>query len=249
MAKKNRVVANAARVERAARAAAAMREQQQRERRRRNLMVGAVVVGVVVIVLVGFLLSRAMDTTGDVDAPATGSEFGVTIGPKDAPHTLVVYEDFLCPFCGQFESRTRDDLASLAGQGKVQVEYRPFNFLSENGTYSARSAGAFSVVLDQAGPDAAKKFHDLLYDNQPDEKGPFPDDHKLVDLAVQAGATRSKVEQPILNHDWTHWVNRATQSALNAGVRATPTLVLDGKVYQNGRTIDELADNLLGEIG
>ncbi len=41
-------------------------------------------------------------------------------------------------------------------------------------TTRSRSAEAFTVVLDSSGPDVAKKFHDLLYENQPERAGPVP---------------------------------------------------------------------------
>jgi protein-disulfide isomerase len=242
MSKKNRAT------DRTARAAAAMAEQRRNESRRRNLMVGGVVGAVLVIVVVGFLISRSLDTTTHVSAPAAGSEFGLTIGPDNAPNEVVIYEDFLCPFCGQFESKSRDDLAQLADDGKVQVEYRPFNFLTETGDYSARAAGAFSIVLDKSGAVVAKKFHDLLYENQPDESGPFPSNDDLVKLAVQAGASESDVKTPIEQNAGKAWVTKATQSALDAGVRETPTILLNGKSFQDGTTVDDLAANLIKKL-
>ncbi|MFC7493924.1 MULTISPECIES: DsbA family protein [unclassified Nocardioides] len=243
MSKKNR--AN----DRAARAAAALEEQQRQERRRRNTMVGAVVVGILVIVLAGWLLSRSLDTTEDVDAPAAGSEFGLTIGPDDAPNSIVIYEDFLCPYCGELERATSDDLTRLAGEGKVQVEYRPFNLLSSLGDYSARSAGAFSIVLEKSGPEVAKEFHDLLFENQPSESGPFPDSSELADLAVEAGADEADVRSAIENDEGSAWVERATSAALDdSGVQSTPTVLLNGEVFTEGRTIDDLAEALVDQV-
>jgi protein-disulfide isomerase len=239
MSKKNRET------DRTARAAAAMAEQRRQESRRRNLMIGGVVLAVLAVVVLGFFISRSLDTTSDVSAPAAGSSYGVTIGPDDAPNEVVVYEDFLCPYCGEFESKTRTDLAQLAADGKVQVEYRPFNLL---GDYSARAAGAFSIVLDKSGPDVAKKFHDLLYENQPSESGPFPDDSDLVTLAVQAGAKEADVKAPIEANEGADWVDRATKAAEKAGVTGTPTILLNGKVFQDYRTSDELASNLLAAL-
>jgi protein-disulfide isomerase len=243
MSKKNR--AN----DRASRAAAALREQQREEARRRNLMIGGVVLVLLVAIIGGFLIVRSQDTTTAVAAPATGSRYGVTVGPASAPHDVVIYEDFLCPYCGELEATTRDDLARLASEGKVRVEYRPFELLSTLGTYSARSAGAFSIVLEKSGPAVAKKFHDLLYENQPDEKGPFPDNAALVKLAVQAGAQESAVKSAIEGDDNSHWVTQATQAALDAGVRSTPTVLLDGKVFQDGRTMQEIGQNLVKKVG
>ncbi|CAI9408588.1 DsbA family protein [Nocardioides sp. T2.26MG-1] len=243
MSKKNRPVG------RTERAAAAVRELQQQERRRRNLMVGGVVVALLVIVLGGYFLARGLDTSDDVAAPDAGSgDYGLTIGPADAPHEVVIYEDFLCPYCGELEKASRTDLAQLAADGKVQVEYRPYNLLSSIGDYSARSAAVFAVVLDTSGPDAAKKLHDLLYEHQPSESGPFPSDDDLIKLAVEAGADEAAVRKGIEDGDGADWVTAATTAAQDAGVRGTPTVLLDGKVFQDGRTMDEMASKLIDKL-
>jgi protein-disulfide isomerase len=245
MSKKNRAT------DRAARAAAAIAEQRRQERRRRNLMVGGVVIGLVLIVAAGFLISRSLDNSTDVDAaaPSSSSEYGVTIGPDDAPNKLVIYEDFLCPFCGELEKRTHEELAQLAADGNVQIEYRPFNLLSTIGDYSERSAGAFSIVLDKSGSDVAKKFHDLLYENQPSESASsFPDNSQLAAWAVEAGAKESDVRGPIEANDGKAWVTKATRAASDAGVQSTPTILLNGEVFQDGRTVDDLANNLIAKL-
>ena len=243
MSKKNRAS------DRAARAAAAIAEQQARGRRRRNLMVGGVVGALVLIVLVGWLLTRSLDTTGDVAAPAAGSDARSDDRPGRTRRTRsIIYEDFLCPFCGEFERASRDDLAKLAADGKVQVEYRPFNLLSHIGDYSERSTAALAVVLDASGADVAKKFHDLLYEDQPSESGPFPSDADLVKLAVKAGADEADVADAIERGEGKAWVERATQAALDAGVRGTPTILLDGEVFPDGRTPQLLAENLVDRL-
>lgn len=242
MSKKNRTN------DRAGRAAAARAEQERQERRRRNLMVGGVVGVILLIVLGGFLLSRSIDSTTDVDAPAAGSKFGLTIGPDDAPHKVVIYEDFLCPYCADLEDASREGLTELAADGKVQVEYRPFNWLAGYGDYSGRAAGAFSIVLDKSGADVAKKFHDLLYENQPSEKGPFPSDEELADLAVEAGAKDADVREAIVNNQGQEWVEKATKSAKATGLQGTPTVLLDGEVFQDGRTVEDLAENLIAKL-
>ena len=243
MSKKNRPV------DRAERAAAAMRQQQQWERRRRNLMVGGVVAALLVIVIGGFFLSRGLDTSGDVSAPGAGQgEHGVALGPADAPHAVVIYEDFLCPYCGELEAASRADLDRLAADGKVRVEYRPFNLLSRLGDYSERSTAVFGIVLDTSGPEVAKKLHDLLYENQPSESGPFPTDDDLVALAVEAGADEADVRRGLEDGSGEDWVSAATQAALATGLDGTPTVLLDGKVFTDGRTMDDLASNLVDKL-
>ncbi len=222
MSKKNRAE------DRAARAAEARAAQQRAERRRTIRMATIVAVGMALVILAGFLLTRALDTSTDVSAaPAGASEHGVTVGDSDAPHTVVVYEDFLCPFCGELEAATRDDFERLAEEGELLVEYRPFNLLERISDYSPRAVNAFAVVLEESGPEVAKRYHDLLFDNQPSESGPFPDNQDLLDLAVEAGAEEDAVSEGILEVTMRDWVDDATAAAIEAGVQGTPTVILD----------------------
>ena len=241
MSKKNRET------DRATRAAAALKAQQREERRRRNLMVGGVIAALLVIVGAGFLLSRSLDTTEDVDAPAAGSEFGLTIGSKDAPHEVIIYEDFHCVHCADFEAHSEEGLAELAADGSVLVEYRPINFLSD---YSARTANAFKVVLDESGPEVAKKFHDLVFEHYNEAAGSREglDNDKIIDLAVEAGADEDAVRPGIEDMAQRDWVEDATSAAQEAGVTGTPTILLDNEVFQDGSSAEELADNLIKRL-
>ena len=228
------------RAERAERAAELLREQRARERRRN--LVTAAVVGLVLVALVvaGILISRG----GELDASEAGaSDYGVTIGDPGAPHSMVVYEDFLCPACGGFEEESGERLAELADAGEVYVDYRPFVLLSSFGDYSARATEAFGVVLAESGPEVAKEFHDLLFADQPEEGADsYPDADWLVAKAVEAGADEAAV-RPGIEAGEGDFSEGATAEAVAANVNRTPTVILDGESFTG--TVDEL----LAEIG
>ena len=241
--------------QRAAKAAALRAEQQKREQRRRLITIVAVLAAMVLIVGGAVLVSKLQKDKQEQDIEnavqdAGSSEHGVTVGPDDAPHTIVIYEDFLCPYCGELEKQTHEKLQELADDGKVQVEYRPFNLLggSDPDSYSVRSLNAFAAVLDAAGAKDAKVMHDLLYANQPSESGPFPSDDDLLDLAVQAGASEDEVKDDIENGGQMDWVTAATSAAQKAGVNSTPTVLLDGKLYTDFSSIDDLASGLIKAV-
>lgn len=238
---------------RAQKAAAERAAQAKREARRRFLTIGGVVLAMVLIIGGSVLYSVAQKNENDqklADAASGRSDYGVTIGEEDAPRKVVIYEDFLCPYCGELEEQTRDDLAQLAADGKVFVEYRPFDLLSQAfGDYPIRAASAFSVVLEKSGPEVAKKFHDLLFENQPSESDPDSvSNDDLVELAVEAGATEADVADDIRNVSNKDWVAKATAEAQAAGVQGTPTVILDDEVFTDGRTIDEQAENLIAAL-
>ena len=235
---------------RAERAAAALKEKERRERRRQILTAIGVVVAIALVVGAGFLINSMRDDTKETAGkiPPPGSQYGLTIGSADAPHQVVVYEDFLCPICGEFEAAGHEQLEQLADQGKVQIEYRPFILLDGLGPYSSRATMVWSLVLQQDGPDVAQKFHDLLFANQPSEQGPFPSQADVVTLAGQAGADTTKLQAAIDSGAGVDWPVSATQSAESLGVDSTPTVTLDGEPFTNGRTAADLATNLIKAV-
>lgn len=257
---------------RAATAAEERRRSARAQRRREWLIVGSVV-AVVAAMIIGALLltgSGSSPLGGDDDeataqtdgptptvaeAPADDpdaglvaevtDEGGIAFGDPAAPHRVVVYEDLICPFCGQLEATIGDDLAALIDAGDAVVEYRALNFLSRFGPYSLEAANAIAVVLDTTGPGAARRMHDLLFAEQPSESGPQPDADWLVERAVEAGAEESAVRPGIESVQFGGWVNRSTNAASEAGISSTPTVLVDGEPVTDGSTIDELAASIL----
>ena len=66
---------------------------------------------------------------------------GFALGKKDAPLTLVVYEDFQCPFCLRyttaFESMLVEDYVK---PGKLRIEFRNLPILGPESVAAARGA-------------------------------------------------------------------------------------------------------------
>jgi protein-disulfide isomerase len=225
------------------RAAAIRAEQDRKERRRRTAVVSAVVVVVLALVLgIGYAVQSRRDTSTAAGTPPTGAiGYAVPAGPDSAPVKVAVYEDFLCPFCGQFEAASRTALEKQVEAGKVQLQYHVLSFLdgSTSTEYSSRAANALAVVLDTSGPEVAKKFHDLLFENQPAEGSAGLSDAKLVSLAVQAGAKASAVQKGIDDRTFGQWVKNVNDQASKDGVNSTPTVKINGKTLKF-TTTDEL---------
>jgi protein-disulfide isomerase len=226
------------------RAAAIQKEQASRERNRKILIVVAVLVVLGVIVTAGVLFSgggeKAAAGPGKLP-PAVASGQTLVVGKNpDAKIKVVVYEDFLCPYCREFESASRKYLQADAAQGKVLVDYRPFHLLPDD--YSTRALTAWAAVLQKGTPKQALAFHDLLYENQPYEAATDkPGTGELTDLAKKAGVTDQAVLDAIGN-DNTAFVSAANAAAQKADVKGTPTVVVNGKVLE-GSSSDQ-ADQL-----
>jgi len=141
----------------AARAAVIRKEQERRERRRRTVVV---VVALAVLAAIGTAVSVYLDRTG---APATAPKgavatYAVPSGPASAPVTVSVYEDFMCPFCGDFEAASRAALQKDVDAGKVQLRYHVLNFLDDRSTSERlRQTSERSIQRWAAGGEAAAR--------------------------------------------------------------------------------------------
>ncbi|UFN45977.1 DsbA family protein [Nocardioides okcheonensis] len=227
------------------RAAEALRQKQAEERRRRLVTIGAVVAAVVVIVGGLTWWQSTRDTTGEaadvVPSVAAGAEadgtpgeidgYGIVIGQADAPTTVTIYEDLQCPACANLEAQLGEPLAAAVDAGDVRLDYRMISFLDRASTneYSSRALNAALAVLDTAGVDAFRAFHDDLYANQPEEGGPGFEDDELIDRAVAAGATESEIRPQVEDKVYEQWIENATDEMSQAGYNSTPTILIDGE--------------------
>ena len=235
---------------RAAKAAELRAAQERAEKRRRLLMIGGV--AALFLLIVGGAILVTVLNQKEVDAPGAGQgEYGVTIGDPDADARGGDLRGLPLPGLRRARGRPATRASPRPRRtARCQVEYRPIAILTRFGDYSVRAANAFKVVLEEAGPEEAKEFHDLLFEDQPAEDDPdshFTDD-ELVDLAVEAGATESDVRDGIEDLAYEDWVNDATEAAIDANVQGTPTIILDGEPFAEGGSYAEIGENLVEAV-
>jgi protein-disulfide isomerase len=238
-----------ARRARTERARAQAEERRKKAKRKERLTRFGLIAGVLVLLVGGYFLVTSLGSDKP-DTPPEGATdtYGLLVGEADAPKEIVIYEDFLCPFCGQLEQTVGDQLDAAVEAGEVSVEYRPLPFLARISDYSPEAANAFAVVLDESGPEVAKEFHDLLFANQPAESGQHPDDDQLVEWAVEAGATEDDVRPGIEDMAFEGWVDAAGDAASDADVDSTPTVLIDGERVE-GQTLADIAEAMVGSAG
>jgi protein-disulfide isomerase len=205
------------------------REKQERERKvRRNVTIGTL--GVVVVALVVLLVAVIVPALWK--KPVASGQYGLTIGAADAPVTMDIYQDFMCPYCGQFERAQSADIKSLVDAGKVKVVFHVMAFLdsSSNGTkYSSRAADAFVTVAKQQ-PSAALAFNTALYTDQPAEGSNGLTDAQIADLARSAGVSDAVIAT-FANQPNADFVVKSNQAAFDEGIQSTPTVKINGTEF------------------
>jgi protein-disulfide isomerase len=139
-------------------------------------------------------------------------------GAADAPTIVVEYGDFECPYCGAAAPVLRRLIESSDGQVKLVFRHFPL--------FTKHPFALTAALAAEASGDLFWAMHDLLFANQS-----RLDDVALASYARRAGADPALVVgeaaqrfRPAIEADY------ATGAA--AGVRHTPTLFVDGRLYQ-----------------
>ncbi|WP_395401668.1 DsbA family protein [Arthrobacter sp. UC242_113] len=173
----------------------------------------------------------------DIPSPAASAPATVTApgaeAEKGKPVKVVLYIDFICPVCKNFEATYNETMTKLRDEGKITVEYRALGFLDTRSTtnYSSRAANAAACVVNES-PEKYAAFVDTLFANQPAEGGAGLSDDELKKLATDVGA--KSIDSCVENKTYRPWVKYATQEAAAIGVSGTPTVLVDGKQWGKG---------------
>ncbi len=242
---------------RSSRAAAAINAQKAAERNR-YLMIGGVVLLVVVLLVVVMAVVLGMNAKPDKNQKATPSiatsaadaggtpaelkDFGIFVGDPEAPKTVTIYEDLQCPACANFEAVVGKPLAAAMDAGDIRIEYRMVGILDRYSTndYSSRALNAALTVLDTAGLEAFRTFHDDLFVSQPAEGGPGFENDELIKRAVAAGADEDKVTKPIEDKAFAQWIVKANDAMSREGYGQTPTVLVDGEEVEQDKVLEEI---------
>ncbi|RFA07237.1 hypothetical protein B7R21_13510 [Subtercola boreus] len=246
-----------------------LREQQRRKdiRNRAILFSGLGVVLIAIVVCVVLIVASSAKPAGP--GPLNMASDGIKISQGNVAETtpalgdgqqptpsatnaagvidIRVYIDYLCPYCGQFESTNLAQIGKWIDSGAATYEVHPLALLdrSSQGTrYSSRSANAAACVANYS-PNNFYDFSALLFSNQPQESTPGLDDPTLQDLAKQAGVgSADQINTCIKDEEFKGWVSDSTTRATTeplpgstlAKVTGTPTVLVDGQQYQGSLT-------------
>ncbi len=228
----------------AAEAAAAARARRQK----RLLTYAGVAAAIVVAIAVGLWVgSQSPDSAeeGSADTSvadgfpeSTRDADGVTMVADDAENPVLVelYVDLQCPACREYESRVADTLEDLVIDGRVELLVHPIAILdgASSTNYSSRAAAAVACAADEG---LFWQYQKLLYAEQPAEGGAGLTDEQLIDLGNQVGLS-AEFEQCVESGTEASWVEEVTNAAREAGVNATPTVLVAGEKLTGGTPED-----------
>jgi len=169
----------------------------------------------------GFEPKGAVVSTIDVD---NGS--AITFNPGLAK-TVDIWEDPQCPVCKYFEDANNEYIDSLIREKKATVRFHVLSFLGDE---SVRAANAsFCAAVENKYID----FHKALYRVQsPLENSGFWSNETLVAIGSKVGITSEKFAKCVNEGQKVDLVKANYDSMPKYGVQGTPTVFIDGKLWE-----------------
>lgn len=213
----------------------------------RNKMIAAVVVVVVIAAAVigGVLYTNhkkqlQANAVIKVDKVAAGYPVKldggvVEAGKSTAPITVNIYEDFICPYCGQSVQASGKQLEKALKEGKIKANFHMLNLLDKHSSPPGYSTRAANAAMAAAKGGHWAQYYSSLYANQPQEGTAGYSTAQLVSLGTRIGLGQSFADA-VRNGTYSKDVMRNTEQAAKKlskmsadGSWGTPTVLRNGK--------------------
>jgi protein-disulfide isomerase len=163
--------------------------------------------------------------------PTSMQQASNTLGDPGAPVKIVEYADFQCPYCVRYWQDTEPQIiAQYVKTGKVLYEYHSVGaFLGDE---SAAAAEAAYCAGDQG---KFWEYRDALFSHWTGENvGDFTND-KLQQYAATIGLDQTGFDNCLSGGKYADRLNQDVIDAQSAGIRATPSFVINGKLIEGAQ--------------
>ncbi|OIK15480.1 thiol-disulfide oxidoreductase [Bacillus sp. MUM 116] len=207
------------------------------------------IIGLIAVCILGFIFLG--NHNKKVEKPASNSKVAIDysgqpfLGKSSAPVSIIEFGDYKCPNCKNFADSVIPVIQKeLVDTGKAKLYFFNDAFINVDSTRAAKFAEA---VYHELGNDTFWKFHELLYKKQPEdskyEKMDVYDKNFLVNTLKEV-TNEKDVNKVVAYFDAKKAdaaFNKDMDYVTKLGVTGTPTILVDGKMFQ-GKTLDDLKD-------
>jgi protein-disulfide isomerase len=157
-------------------------------------------------------------------------------GPEGAPHELVMFGDFQCPYCRAAQAVLARVDDRLGGELRVVFRHLP---IGERHPLAEAAAEASEAAAAQG---AFWEYHDALYAQQ--ER--LTRERALVDIASELDLDGDRIARELEEGAWRDRVARDVASAQASGVRGTPAFFVNGTRHEDAYDAGSLVAALTG---
>ncbi|MFB6265492.1 MAG: thioredoxin domain-containing protein [Candidatus Nanohaloarchaea archaeon] len=200
-------------------------------------------IGIVILLLVagGYGLvstgivqfSTEKGPTGKVTAQGIDVEGEPYIGNASAPVTMVIYEDFQCPYCKQFEQRIVPRVKNdYVEEGKVRIVWKDFAFLGPDSMTAATASQCVWKLTEDS--SVYWDWHKAMFQHQDAENAGWGGKEDVLELTrnvegVDAGEVRKCMDNQAVEDE----VLEDRSNGRSNGVSGTPTVFINGIKVQS----------------
>jgi len=150
-----------------------------------------------------------------------------SLGPANAPITLVEFADFQCPFCRQWEQETYQPLLA-AYPGKIRIVYRDFPLTSIHPN-AMPAAEAAQCAHEQ---NSFWPFHDKLFSSENLSSDVYQQYAQSLNLDM------TKFNDCLTTNKYQQAIQTDSDFATNLGVNSTPTFFINGLAVVGAQPLD-----------
>jgi protein-disulfide isomerase len=151
------------------------------------------------------------------------------LGPADARVTLVEYGDYECPHCGALHPVIQ--AARKAFGGNLRFAFRHFP-LGSSHPHALAAAKAAAAAAEQG---RFWEMHDRLYERQDRLT-----DEELLRHARKLGLDLGRFQRDLASREVEARIREDLASAAQSGATGTPSLFINGELYQGSFERDEV---------
>ncbi len=189
-----------------------------------------------ILLMSGCLVKSSGSSSNIVDSRTIDISSSYYEGKEDAPVTIVVFDDFQCPYCEKFFSGALPNIRSnYIDTGKVKFVFKHFPLSFHQ--YAEKAAEAAECAGEQG---KFWEMHDKLYENQN-----ALDIDSLKSYAADLGLNTEQFNQCLDSGKYADKVKADFDQGVELGVRGTPTFfvnnqqVIGAQPYNVFRTVIE----------
>lgn len=147
------------------------------------------------------------------------------LGQEDAPVTMVMYEDFQCPFCKRFEENTFPKIESnFVESGDLKIVWKDYPIPQLGHDWAEAAAYAMECVYREGGNEPFWNVKEKVFANQ-DSLTTSTVTSEIKSWASQEGVSESAV-QSCIDSGVDSEIQEDKQEGANKGVSGTPSFLI-----------------------
>ncbi|WP_051307698.1 DsbA family protein [Deinococcus ficus] len=155
---------------------------------------------------------------------AIATEGRPVLGDRSKGQPVVVFLDYACPACAEFEKQMPAIKRELIDTGKMHLIVLHSPFISETSTRAAQAA----ECVHRESPNRFWAYHQALFTAQGDEKQDWATPELLRRLAGTAGVNLNRYDTCLAKGESTAAVQADLQEHKNVRMLGTPTVFVNG---------------------